>query len=188
MNKSTKNEAAGFSFPGIKSGFLFLVLSLAMLILISCKGEKASDGQVETQDTVIREGMKKSDAELRLEEELGMYAVLYKGVVPCDGCPGKQVTLRMTQHGDLFSLSEQRMGIDTLPKITEGSMKVERGFESDGDASLYTLYYNPAEKENMYFVRFTAEPGWVTMLTKDMKVPKEQYKYKLERMNKPPAQ
>lgn len=57
-----------------------------------------------------------------------------------------------------------RFRLQTNELVREGKLNTERGFEDDVDATVYVLYWDKPEGEQMRYVRLTGEPGYLYAL------------------------
>lgn len=121
--------------------------------------------------------IKKADKELAKTNNL---IEDFSGVLPCADCEGIKTDLKIFDN-ETFELNETYTGKNNSVLKQKGKLLIERGFENDIDATLYTL--NPDKpNEKLYFVYFSNNPkGEILKLDNEKKIIDSKLNYKLVR-------
>ncbi|MFC0186454.1 copper homeostasis protein (lipoprotein) [Pseudarcicella hirudinis] len=155
---------------------MLLMLSLASMILWNCQKSNKKDG---SSDTIRLESpIAKSRSEMKGFDSTKSFTS-YKGILPCADCSGLETTLKISEDGQYFELSELYQGKGDQAFVETGNVNTERGFGKDEDATLYILNWDKAETEQRYFVRLSKKPGQLTMLDRSKNLIDSKFNYAL---------
>ncbi|WP_423148616.1 copper resistance protein NlpE N-terminal domain-containing protein [Rubrolithibacter danxiaensis] len=109
----------------------------------------------------------------------------YQGIIPCADCPGIKTTLKLVFGRDsTYTLSETYLERNNGKAfLTEGSFRMEQGYDEDPNAVLIIL--NPGKTDGeRYYLRFSKNPEVLLMLTANRELIDSKLNFKLIRVEK----
>lgn len=141
---------------------LLLFCSAACLLeVFSCTQKVTSNEESRKIDSLISQ----TNALLEKQE----YDLVYSDTLPCKDCKGIKTTLQLSTRSNKFLLREEFLGTQIAPNVLLGNFNTERGYEKDGDATLYVLNDELPETEHLYFLRETGKDHILVKLDNERK-------------------